>query len=332
MKKIVVIQTAFPGDVILATPVFEALRDRVRDCRITAVIRPESYPLLANNPFLDEIVKFDKYGGDKGLRGLLRISKKIKNCDWAIIIQRYFRSALLAYLARARRRTGFDIKGSRILYNDIIPYDRKKHEVRRCLDLIAEHDYDKYRPRIFADDKAGKTADELLLDSGIEKGFAVVAPGSVWATKRYPYYDKLIALIKKSFDLDTILLGGGADTELANSIATSSGIKPINMVGITDLLVSAEIISRARIVFSNDSAPTHIAAAMQTPVVAIFGPTVPEFGFTPYYEKAKVVDIGELYCRPCSTHGTRICPQKHFRCMKELQPERIIEAAKSLLS
>lgn len=332
MKRIAVIQTAFPGDVILATPVFEALKHRYPDCGITAIIRPESYLLIANNPFLDEIIKFDKYGEDKGLRGLLRISRQIKDCDWAIIIQRYLRSALLAYLAKANKRTGFDISGSRILYNDSIPYDRNKHEVRRCLDLIGENNYDKYRPRIFTDDKTRQIADNLLHENGVKKDFAVVAPGSVWGTKRYPYYSKLIELISEALDLETVLLGGGADSELVTNIESESTAGPVNLVGKTDFLVSAEIISRARIVFSNDSAPAHIAAAMDTPVVAVFGPTVPEFGFSPYNEIAKVVDIGELYCRPCSTHGTRTCPQKHFRCMKELPPEKIIEAAKSLLA
>jgi heptosyltransferase-2 len=331
VDKIAVIQTAFPGDVILATPVFEALKNRNSDCRLTAVVRPESYPLISNNPFVDEKITFDKNGKDCGLRGLLKISRLIRDLDWAIIIQRYFRSALLAYLAGAKKRTGFDISGFRFLYNDVVPYDRKKHEVHRCLDLAGESDHEKYRPRIFINDESRATADMLLSDRKVKIDFAVAAPGSVWATKRYAHYLQLIDLIKEILHLDIVLLGGEGDIELAGHIENSSGHKPINLVGKTDLLVSAEIISRARIVFANDSAPAHMAAAVDTPVVAIFGPTVPEFGFAPYSRRSRVVDIGELYCRPCSTHGTRTCPQKHFRCMKELPAGNIIEAAKSLL-
>ena len=108
--------------------------------------------------------------------------------------------------------------------------------------------------------------------------------------------------------------------------------QPINLTGKTDLLLSAAIISKARLAITNDSAPAHIAAAVGTPVVAIFGPTVPSFGFAPYSDKSTVVDIGNLYCRPCTRHGSKTCPQGHFRCMKKLLPEKIVEASALLFS
>jgi heptosyltransferase-2 len=98
------------------------------------------------------------------------------------------------------------------------------------------------------------------------------------------------------------------------------------------MLLSAAIMSKAKIVIANDSAPGHLAAAVNTPVVSIFGPTVPEFGFAPFSDKAIVVDIGELECRPCSKHGDNVCPRKHFKCMRELKPETVVDAVEKLLA
>ncbi len=329
--KIAVIQTAFPGDVILATSLFEALKDSYPRSKITAIVRPESYLLIKNNPFLDNIIIFDKYGNDRGLFGLFRVARKLSGFDWAIIVQRFFRSAMLASIAGISRRTGFDNTTFKFLYSEKIHYDKDKHEVRRCLDLINASDKNKYRPRIFIDDESKEKADKILAERKIRKDFAIIAPGSVWTTKRYPNYPALIELIKKELDLDIVLLGGRDDIAISRSIAKTSSNLCCDLAGKTDFLVSAEIISRAKIAISNDSAPAHIAAAVDTPVVAVFGPTTPEFGFAPYSENSSVVDIGPLYCRPCTTHGSDQCPQKHFKCMLDIQPAEIINAVKLLL-
>ncbi len=331
MVRIAVIQTAFPGDVVLSTPIFEALKDKLTDCETVAVVRPESRALLESNPYVDHIFSFDKYGADKGLSGLMRTAARLKGSDMAIIIQRHLRSAVAAYLARIPVRIGYGNSSARFLYTDRVEYRGDKHEVQRCLDLIGIGDDHRYRPRIFLDDKANRRAEGLLGSMGAGPDFAVVAPGSVWPTKRYPYFPGLIHLINEKLNLPVVLIGGASDVQLANAIAESCKKMPHNLTGETNLSESAAIISRARLAIANDSAPAHIAAAVDTPVVAIFGPTVQKFGFSPYSEKSSVVDIGELYCRPCSIHGSARCPQKHFRCMLELQPAKIIEAAGSLI-
>jgi heptosyltransferase-2 len=127
MKKIVVIQTAFPGDVILATPVFEALKDRYPECILSAVIRPESRPILKNNPHIDSLIVYDKYGRDRGLKGVLRISGLLKGYDWAIIIQRYLRSALIPVLAGIKIRTGYGSSGYSFFYNEKKKYGGDRH-------------------------------------------------------------------------------------------------------------------------------------------------------------------------------------------------------------
>lgn len=332
MAKIAVIQTAFPGDVVLSTPVYEALKDEFPDCETVAMVRPESKELVKSNPFIDSVLPFDKYGADKGISGLIRTAGRLKGCDRAIIIQRHLRSAAVAYLARIPVRIGYGNSNARFLYTKRVGYREDKHEVQRCLDLIGiDNSGDRYRPRVFPGESANSKAEELLKSAGVGPDFAVVAPGSIWPTKRYPYFPGLIHLINEEIGLPVVLIGGTLDIQMSNAIVESCNNMLHNLTGETNLLESAALISRAKLAIANDSAPAHIAAAVNTPVVAIFGPTVRKFGFSPYSEKSSVVEIGELYCRPCSTHGSARCPQKHFRCMLELQPAKILEAAKSLL-
>ncbi|HBC47001.1 MAG TPA: lipopolysaccharide heptosyltransferase II [candidate division Zixibacteria bacterium] len=326
--KIAVIQTAFPGDVILSLPLYEALKDLYPNSRLAAVVRPESVCLLKSNPFINEIIPFDKYGADSGPAGLFRIASKLKGYDQAVIVQRHLRSALLPILARIPRRIGHNNSRAHLLYTAKIPYRDNVHEVQRCLDLVGvNNDGKKYSPKIYLDEKSITEADRLLSESGLTSAFIVVAPGSVWATKRYVHFPKLIDLLHEKFNIPIVMLGGQDDLPLSIEISKACAHQPINLTGKTDLLLSAAIISKARLAITNDSAPSHIAAAVGTPVVAIFGPTVPSFGFAPYSQKSAVVDIGNLYCRPCTHHGSKECPQGHFRCMKELLPEKIVEAA-----
>lgn len=332
MKKIVVIQTAFPGDVILSTPIYEAFREVYPESRAAAVVRPESVCLLKGNPNIDDIIPFDKYGGDHGIVGIFKMASQLRGFDMAIIIQRHLRPALTAFLAGIPVRIGFDNAWGKSLYTQRIKYEAETHEVERCLALIGVKGSSlKYKPRIYFDQETLDWAESVLLKNGVRGDFAVVAPGSVWPTKRYPHYAKVIDFVYDKLGMSVVLLGSSGDAAVSKSIADFAAHANVNLTGQTDLVQSAAIISKARIVISNDSAAAHMAAAVNTPVVAIFGPTVPEFGFRPYTEKSAVVDIGKLYCRPCSRHGSQHCPQKHFRCMLELGPQKVFEAVELLL-
>jgi heptosyltransferase-2 len=326
--RIAIIQTAFPGDVILSLPIFEALNDLHPGIQTTAVVRPEAVCLLKGNPYIDNVVSFDKYGDQGGPGGLWEVSRQIRGCDKAIIVQRHLRSALLPYLAGIPERIGFDNSAAKIFYTKKVKYRTDKHEVERCLDLVEiDNSSGKYRPKLFIDSELEEFAVKKLSKNGIEGDFIVVAPGSIWPTKRYAHYPELIDLLYEEFKFPVVLLGSQSEYDILDTLEKKSVRAPINMAGQTDLLQSAAIISKAKLVISNDSAPAHIAAAVGTPVIAIFGPTVQSFGFAPYSPKAATVDIGELYCRPCSLHGSKKCPQKHFRCMNDLKPEKIMEAA-----
>jgi heptosyltransferase-2 len=150
----------------------------------------------------------------------------------------------------------------------------------------------------------------------------------VWATKRWPYYRELAQLLAR--DGRIVVLGAREDSPLALDIRTAVP-DAVDATGILPMLGSAELIGRCAAIVTNDSSPLHLASAMGTPTVAIFGPTVPDFGFGPLASSSVVVGHDALACRPCHRHGPRRCPLTHFRCMRELTPELVAERARGLL-
>jgi heptosyltransferase-2 len=148
-----------------------------------------------------------------------------------------------------------------------------------------------------------------------------LAPGSAWGTKRWPYYADLAKKLAEEHRIAVI--GSNADTTPAAKIMdVLPAACVINGVGLP-LLASAELIGRARAIVTNDSAPQHLASAMGTPTLTVFGPTVPEFGFGPVADRSAVAGHNSLSCRPCDRHGPQRCPLGHWRCMRELTPDYV---------
>lgn len=153
--------------------------------------------------------------------------------------------------------------------------------------------------------------------TNISRPFVALAPGSVWATKRWPFYPELAQLIAKDFNV--VVVGGGADVAIGDTIVSQlpEGCAA-NAAGRLGILASAALIGKAVALVTNDSAPQHLASAMNTPTLTIFGPTVPEFGFGPLALNSRVAGVDRLACRPCDRHGPQKCPLGHWRCMREL--------------
>jgi heptosyltransferase-2 len=314
--------------VLLCTPIFESLKSSGHE--IAAVFRPEVEPLVRNNPHIDHLIFYDKRKGLWSFFKTLYRLRKIE-CDVSLSVQRYLKSVLLPVYAGIPKRVGFDTAEVQFLYTDEILYDRKKHEVERCLALCEGFSpVTGFSPQIFFAkddlDNARQFLDEHSIDSD---NFIVLAPGSIWATKRWGGYQDLVYLIREKYGCEIVLLGSVNDGEICREIA--SGGMAFDLAGKTDLLQSSAIIKQAKLAVTNDSAPAHIAAAVGTPVVTVFGPTVPAFGFTPYTDKSAIVENEELYCRPCSKHGPAVCPERHFRCMNEIEPERVLRACERLM-
>ena len=169
-------------------------------------------------------------------------------------------------------------------------------------------------------------------DTGIAPGAPIVAlaPGSVWGTKRWPQYAALARTL--AADVHVVVIGSRDDRALADEIRAAGGSSVVDATGALSLLASADLVGRCRVLVTNDSAPQHLASAMGTPTVAIFGPTVPGFGFGPLAAHSVIVEHPALDCRPCDKHGPPACPLGHWRCMREVASDDVAARVRHLLS
>jgi len=339
IKRILVIQTAFIGDVILTLPLVQALKEFFAGSPIDMVVVPRSAEVCSNHPALSNVILFDKAGSARGIGGLWRIARDLRNTgyDLAIVPHRSLRSAVLAFLARIPLRVGFNQSAGRFLFTSTVRYDSSLHEIERNLSLLSAYGIER-SGRILPQVYPG-TAERVGVDSLLppplnhSPNLVGIAPGTVWNTKRWPK-DRFAALAELFLaeGNNVLLVGGRDDVDLCNEIANLVGPgRVINAAGKFSLLGSAELLRRCKLLVSNDSAPMHLAVAVGTPVVAIFGATVPEFGFAPAGADDEVVEVRGLSCRPCSSHGGNECPIKTFDCMLNITPERVMAKARIVL-
>ena len=334
MSTSLVIQTSFIGDTVLTTPLLAQLANRGP---VDVVTTPASASLLRGHPAVREVIVYDKRGADAGLGGFIRIARRLRasHYDVAFLAQGSLRSAALALFAGIDARVGFSTSGGSWLYTKRVAYREELHHAARLLQLSRpngrEATPDELRPTLVPGPEERLAVDVLLREHGVAPGDPLVAlaPGSVWGTKRWPYYPTLAS--KLASIAHVVVVGGSEDTVLAAEIR-SAAPDAIDATGRLTLLASAELLRRCAILVTNDSAPEHLASAVDTPTVAIFGPTVPEFGFGPLATRAAVLGLDSLTCRPCDRHGPARCPLGHHRCMRDLPPELVAERVRCLLS
>ena len=316
---VLVIQTAFLGDVVLTTPLLTALAERHGP--VDVVTTPAAAVLLETHPAVATVIRYDKRGADRGLRGLWTLGRRLgaRGYARAYLPHRSWRSAALALLSGANERTGFADSPAAVTYTRRVPRSATGHEVERLLTLASPAEAADAGPPVpavqlalTADDRAA--ADAWLRERNVGAGFVALAPGSIWGTKRWAGYPELAAAL----DAPVVVLGGRDDAALADQVVAAAPGRAFSAAGTLGLRTSAALIARAGVLVTNDSAPLHLATAVGTPVVAIFGPTVPAFGFGPRGPRDVIVEHPSLACRPCSAHGPQVCPLGHHRCMREL--------------
>lgn len=320
MASALVIQTSYLGDMVLTTPLLAQL---ARRGDVDVVATPASAALLANHPAVRRLVVYDKRGVDRGVSGFLAIGAQLREAryDVAYLAQGSLRSGALALLARVPARIGFDTSAGRWFYTKRVAYREDLHHAARLLRLARPNGrpatLDELHPSLSpgVDDLA--VVDALLANASHQRDepLVAIAPGSVWGSKRWPYYPELAALLARRARV--VVVGGVEDRALAEAVLATTP-NAIDATGRLSLLASAELIGRASAIVTNDSAPLHLASAMGTPTVAIFGPTVPAFGFGPLARGSTVAGIDALACRPCDRHGPQRCPLGHHKCMREL--------------
>ncbi len=331
--KILIIQTAFIGDVILTTPLFSTIKRHNSSAILHALVTPKTANILENNPHIARIVTFDKNGKDTGLKGLGRVGNRLRRENYDVVFSPHksIRSAVLAVQTKASVRVGFNDSSIPVFFNVKSVYDKKKHEVERNLSLLQKFNVNVQpdHPSVFPGQADKRLVREYMVSNGLGRPFVTIAPGSVWATKRWPVdaYKVLAKLLTKSTKV--VLLGGKQDFSICEQVKNNNPAIT-NTAGQFSLLQSAEIINRSSVLISNDSAPMHLASAVTTPVIAIFGPTVPEFGYAPYGEGNLVIEK-QFECRPCRRHGSARCPIGTHDCMKQIKAEYVFQRTKRFI-
>ncbi|MFI5309683.1 MAG: glycosyltransferase family 9 protein [Gemmatimonadales bacterium] len=336
-----VVQTSFLGDVVLTTPL---LAELARRGPVDVVVTPAAAALLANHPAVRDVVAFDKKGTDDGPAALWRFARALRTrakgeprrIDAAYLAQGSFRSAALALLAGVRSRTGFDTSAGRLLYSTRIRYRADRHHAERLWRLAAGNDAEDpgahtIRPRLYPGEAERAAVDALLKDVPRDgASLLALAPGSIWGTKRWPHFPALAALLAPLHRI--VVVGSRDDASLAAEIGRAAGVeRMVDATGRLSLLGTAELLRRCVALVTNDSAPQHLASAVDTPTLTIFGPTVPSFGFGPLASRVATIGHESLDCRPCHPHGPATCPLGHWRCMRELGATRIAEAVNNLV-
>ncbi|MCB0643876.1 MAG: glycosyltransferase family 9 protein [Phaeodactylibacter sp.] len=315
MQKILIIQTAFIGDVILATALIEKLHAHFPEAQIDFLLRKGNEGLLAGHPYIRQRWIWDKkHGKYKSLFKLIRQIRR-ERYDVVVNLQRFFSTGLLTALSGARQRLGFDKNPLSFTFTRHLPHafgtDAEPiHEVERNLSLIAhltDSTFTKphlYPPPVLPDQ----------LDTRIP--YICLAPTSVWYTKQWPL-EKWVGLLDRLPQDHRLFLLGGPTDQGACAVLQAQTQHPMveNLAGKLNLLESARLMQGAVMNYVNDSAPLHLASAVDAPVTAIFCSTVPAFGFYPLSSRSSIVQTtATLDCLPCGLHGKKACPEGHFKC------------------
>lgn len=314
MNKFLIIQTAFIGDVILATSVVEKLHQYYSESKIDFLLRKGNEGLLENHPVIDTLLIWDKKNSKYD--NLKSISKSVKNTQYDVIINlhRFASSGLITAFSGAKQKLGY--KKNPLSFSFTKKFEHNigdgTHETERNQQLIADlTDKHTLRPVLYPTNKDYNVIEEYKISD-----YVCIAPTSVWFTKQLPK-EQWVKLIDKLNDkLIVYLMGGPDDTEQCEIIKQLSKNKNVvNLSGKLSLLSSAALMQQAKMNYVNDSAPLHIASAMNAPVTAYFCSTTPAFGFGPLSDDSKIIEVNEhLDCRPCGLHGKKVCPEKHFDC------------------
>ena len=340
VKRILVVQTAFIGDVILTLPLVQVLKDFMPAAEIDLVVVPRAADVCRNHPAIHELIPYDKRDTERGWSGWRSKARDLRQrrYDLAFVPHRSLRSAFLAFAARIPLRVGFKRSAGKWLFTRRIPYDGDAHEITRNLSLlegIGVHDLGTVLPTVYPGEVEQREVDELLSTKELAgaKTLVAIAPGTIWNTKRWPK-ERFAGLARTlaQKNIGVILIGGPDDAALGDEVRDQASHPLVqNLAGKLSLLGSAECIRRCKVLVSNDSAPMHVAVAVRTPVVAIFGATVPAFGFAPVGANDTVVETRGLRCRPCSIHGGEKCPIGTFECMMNISVERVLQRVEDRL-
>jgi len=327
--KFLIIRLSSIGDILLSTPFIRQVRKAYPNSKIDFIVKDIYKDLLKDNPNINELYCLKL---DEGRKELDDLKIKLREQSYNILFDLH-NNMRSNYLKRSINvGKSYSIKKEKIkqaflvrfkinLFEKETPIPNRYLSVAKDLDVVDDGKGLDLFWKKETIDSAEKKALALGLD--LNHQYLCLAPGAGFLTKRWPEnkFKDLVDLIQQNNNFQIIVLGSDNDREIGSSLKKQNNI--IDSSGKLTLLETAYILSKGKIVVSNDSGLMHMATAVDTPVLAVFGSTVRELGFFPYRAKSMVIENSNLSCRPCSHIGRNNCPKNHFRCMEEIAPEEV---------
>ena len=336
IKDILIIRTAYIGDVVMTLPVLKPLKELFPGARISFLTATGAIDVLKNNPFVDEVIAYSPFWFYPSLGGSYgQFIRDMRNRQYDLVIEARadIRDILLiAWRTKSRYRLSYDVGGGGYLLTHVVPYPGLKHKVEYHLDLVR---YLGYRGTdlewgIYLTDAEKKRVDAVMSRYGFRQPFIAMHPGSRLSLKRWSIarYGALADALADRLKLPIVLFGAPGEKVVIEEMIRGMRYNPISLAGIVNLREMAGILGRAALFICNDSAPMHIAAAMKTPTVAIFGPSK-SVETRPYGDGHCVVEK-EFPCRhACDENSCR--HERYNACMEDISVDDVFSAASELL-
>jgi len=339
MKNILVVKLSAIGDVIHALPVSYAIKERFPEAHLTWVVEKPAYPILEGNPYIDDIILFEKakfrsVSGFLHEIGPFRRRLRARRYDASLDLQGLFKSAAIVWNAGARRRVGTANmrEGAHLVSCPVRGPHARGHIVERYLDVARALGctVDDVRFPVAVSERDRAAAEMLLVREGVQAGrpFVAFAIGANWPNKRWPveHFAALADRLYRAYYVPVLVGGGRLDETIAQDIMRASEIPPVNLVGRTNLKQLAHIFTRAALVLGGDTGPVHLAAGLRRPTVMLMGPTDANRN-GPYGQLENAIEAQ----RPCRACWRRACP-KGLDCLAAITVDEVVAKMRPLLS
>jgi lipopolysaccharide heptosyltransferase I len=338
---ILIVKLSAIGDVLHTLPSLSALRQLYPDAHITWVVEEAAADLVKNHPYLDEVLisrrkswskDFQRGQFRRPLKEIRSFIKTLRQRDYDLVIDFHglFKSSMIVFFSRGKRKLGYDSlqELSGLFLNEKIPEDMNKHAVERYLDFPRHLGVKIESVQfILPPNKEAEEKTEILLNKyNLEnKKFIAINPIAYWETKLWSNekFAHLADLINNKLQMKVVFTG--SEKEPIEKITSLMTTKSINLCGATTLIDLASLYKKARIVITTDSGPMHLAAAVETPVIALFGPTDP--ARTGPYGTGHTIIRTDLPCSPCFS---KKCSTK--KCMEDISPQQVFAAVEKKLT
>ena len=338
IQRLLIRSTNWIGDAVMTTPAVRAIRHRFPNTHISLLAKPWVVPVFENSEHIDQLLIYDDKGRHKGILGKFRLARDLKkyHFDAAILLQNAFEAALIAFLSNIPLRIGYNTDVRQLLLTHAVSCTneiKKKHQTDYYLDILRGIGIKEDNRALYLklDQKDQFRAEKILLEQHLSLGDKIIGinpgatygPAKQWPLDRYAHLADNIQAFTKS---RVIIFGGPNDKDLGEKISQEMQHRPIDLSGKTSLGEAMALIERCDLFITNDSGLMHVAAALDVPLVAVFGSTN-SVTTGPLSQNSRIVQV-PLECSPCLRPE---CPKGHLNCMEQISVEIVFNVVKEML-